>query len=95
MMIHKCDALKLVICLFIYKILFSFFVIHALGGESSNRKILSSVEVYNPVTNKTRKLSPLPTPRRSLGISIIEKVIYAIGGSDGTHALTTVEVKHS
>ncbi|KAK7500807.1 hypothetical protein BaRGS_00008051 [Batillaria attramentaria] len=65
--------------------------LYAVGGETSNREILSSVEGYNPVTNKTRKLSPLPTPRRSLGVVILEKMIYAVGGSDGSSPVYDIE----
>ena len=62
------------------------------GGETSNRELLPLVEVYNPVTNKTKQLSPMLTPRRSLGVVIVDNMIFAIGGSDGLSALCTVEV---
>ena len=62
------------------------------GGETSNRELLPVVEVYSPVTNKTKQLSPMPTPRRSLGVVIVDNMIFAVGGSDGTSAICTVEV---
>ena len=34
----------------------------------------------------------MPTPRRSLGVVIVDNMIFAIGGSDGTSAVCTVEV---
>lgn len=55
--------------------------LYCVGGESSNREILSSFESYNPLKNESKELPRLPKAKRSLGLAIVDKVIYAIGGA--------------
>jgi N-acetylneuraminic acid mutarotase len=40
----------------------------------------SANEVYDPSTNQWKKLAPVPTPRDHLTVSVIDGILYAIGG---------------
>ncbi|KAK7109212.1 kelch-like protein 18 [Littorina saxatilis] len=66
--------------------------LYAVGGETTNRELITMVEGYNPVSNKSTELSAMPTARRSLGILIVDNMIFAVGGSDKGAAVSTVEV---
>ena len=41
------------------------------------------VEVYDPATNSWTTRSPMPTPRASLGVGVINGILYAVGGWHG------------
>jgi hypothetical protein len=64
--------------------------IYFLGGFFSNI-YNGQTQVYNPNNNSWSTAASMPTPRADLGIGVINDVIYAIGGFDGTHWLDTVE----
>ncbi|KAK3741338.1 hypothetical protein RRG08_034383 [Elysia crispata] len=64
--------------------------LYCVGGESSNREILSSFESYNPFKNQSKELPPLPEAKRSLGLAIVDKVIYAIGGATSSQCSRSV-----
>ena len=66
------------------------FVLFLSGGESSNREILSSFESFNPFKNQSKELLPLPEAKRSLGLAIVDKVIYAVGGASSSHCSRSV-----
>ncbi|RUS89059.1 hypothetical protein EGW08_003170 [Elysia chlorotica] len=55
--------------------------LYCVGGECSNREILSSFESYDPLKDQSKELPPLPEAKRSLGLAIVDKVIYAVGGA--------------
>jgi len=40
------------------------------------------VQAYDPATDSWATRSPMPTPRVSLGIGVIDGIIYAVGGSN-------------
>lgn len=55
-------------------------------GKSGGGRIgesLSTVEEYDPATDKWTKKADMPTARRSLSTSVINGKIYAIGGIGG------------
>src|SRR2546426_9123415 len=60
------------------------------GGNNVNAGVLGTVEAYDPTTNTWTTKAPMPTPRHGLGTSVVNGVIYAMGGSAG-YLLGTVE----
>lgn len=48
------------------------------------------MEKYNPATDTWCEVSPMATPCRGLGASILEGILYVVGGSDGIAALNRV-----
>lgn len=51
-----------------------------------------TVYQYNPATNKWRELTPMPTARGALGVTVYQNKLYAIGGYDGERNPDVVEV---
>jgi RNA polymerase sigma factor (sigma-70 family) len=71
--------------------------IYAIGGSIRNAngwlEDLQTVEEYDPVINKWDKKANMPTARSSLSTSVIDRKIYAIGGTWGPEwASSVVEV---
>jgi N-acetylneuraminic acid mutarotase len=55
------------------------------GGETfdpngGDGEVHGEVEVFNPVTNTWRSLSPMPTPRHGIWASVIGNQIFLPGG---------------
>ena len=50
------------------------------------------VEAYNPASNTWTTMPPLPSARAHLAIGVINGLIYAVGGSDGTSARASLYV---
>ncbi|MEK7400009.1 MAG: kelch repeat-containing protein [Candidatus Poribacteria bacterium] len=67
--------------------------IYVFGGVSSDGKILSTVEEYDPATNTWTKKADMPTPRYVFSTSAVDGKIYAIGGMGGTNSINDVDVK--
>ncbi|CAL1546781.1 unnamed protein product [Lymnaea stagnalis] len=65
-------------------------MLYSVGGESSSREILSSFESFNPFTNQATQLPPLPEKKRSLGVVVVDKIIYAVGGATATESSRSV-----
>ncbi len=59
------------------------------GGVGANGRLLSTTEVFDGITWKLG--AQMPTPRKMLGAASDDKVLYAVGGTDGTAELPTVE----
>ncbi len=51
--------------------------IYAVGGSPARNVGLSTVEEYNPATNKWKKKADMPTPRCCLSTSVVNGKIYA------------------
>ncbi len=51
-----------------------------------------TVEAYDPVANTWSEKAPMPTPRRGMTVSVVNGLIYAIGGWGGWPELSVVEV---
>jgi len=64
--------------------------IYAIGGWKGGT--LSTVEVYDPVTDKWTRKADMPTARMYFSTSVVNGKIYAIGGGiDRASAVSTVE----
>lgn len=59
------------------------------GGVGANGRLLNTTEVFDGNTWKLG--AEMPTPRQMLGAASDDKVVYAVGGTDGTSELPTVE----
>ena len=59
------------------------------GGVGANGKLLNTTEVFDG--NSWTLGAEMPTPRQMLGAASDDKVVYAVGGTDGTADLPTVE----
>ena len=61
-------------------------ILYAIGGTSApypaSFKPLSTVEAYDPVTDTWTSKAEMPTPRYGLSISVVDGIIYAIGGTN-------------
>lgn len=53
---------------------------------------MSTVEIFNPIHGKWTKSSPMRTLRSRVGVSVLNGLLYAIGGYNGTERLDTVEI---
>lgn len=61
-----------------------------LGGFDDNSP-LSSVEKFDPRTNKWEYVAELTTPRGGVGVASLMGKIFAVGGHNGNVYLNTVE----
>lgn len=61
-----------------------------IGGFDDNSP-LSSVERYDPRSNKWDYVAALTTPRGGVGIATVMGKIFAVGGHNGNAYLNTVE----
>lgn len=61
-------------------------------GGYDRVECLRSVEQYFPDTNTWKTLPAMKVPRGRFQIAILEDKVYAIGGSNGTTELDTVEM---
>ena len=59
------------------------------GGVGANGRMLNTTEVFDG--NAWKLGAEMPTPRKMLGAASDDKVVYAVGGTDGTAELATVE----
>lgn len=59
------------------------------GGVDASGKLLNTTEVFDGTTWKLA--AQIPTPRKMLGVASDDKVVYTVGGTDGTTDLPTVE----
>lgn len=75
-------------------------VLYAVGGRdfisgnpnSVGYHSLETVEAYDPVTDRWTAKAPMPTSRGSLGVGVVNGVLYAVGGYDASfNTLTSVE----
>lgn len=57
----------------------------------SNGTVYNRVDVYTPLTNSWSTLAPMQSPRYRFAAALYHGMIYAIGGSDGTQAVASVE----
>jgi N-acetylneuraminic acid mutarotase len=68
--------------------------LYAVGG-APNGPTTGTLEVYNAVTDTWSTKAPMPTPRHSLGVGVVNGVLYAIGGHNSavnaSGLLATVE----
>ncbi|MFQ6041883.1 MAG: kelch repeat-containing protein [Candidatus Poribacteria bacterium] len=63
------------------------------GSEWVNKQVLSTVEVYDPVTKSWNVAADMQTPRSGFAVAVANNKIYAIGGwNPGNRVLSTIEV---
>jgi len=65
-------------------------LLYVIGGYFLN-SYDSNVQVYNSSSNDWIAGASMPTARASLGVAVVNDVLYAIGGFDGQNWLNTVE----
>jgi hypothetical protein len=65
-------------------------LLYFIGGFFLN-SFSSTLQVYNAVNNSWSTGASMPTARAYLGVAVLNDVLYAIGGFDGTNWLNTVE----
>ena len=61
------------------------------GGLNSHLGRLSTVEAYDPATDRWTTKAPMPTARAALGAAAVDGIIYAIGGFHEFVGVRTVE----
>ena len=66
-------------------------VVYAVGGKESSESITHSVEMFSLLENSWSEGTHLMVRRQQLGVGVLEGKIYAVGGSDGSLRLSTVE----
>jgi hypothetical protein len=64
--------------------------LYLIGGLFFN-SFIDTVQVYNAGNNSWGTGASMPTARAYLGVAVLNDVLYAIGGFDGTNWLSTVE----
>jgi len=67
--------------------------IYIIGGWNDADEILSTVEEYDPITERWRYRADLPTPRAGLTAAVVNNKIYAIGGQDRSDEPVTATVE--
>lgn len=65
--------------------------LYVVGGTNGQGTALSTTLVYDPATNLWSTKAPMPTARTRLGAGVINKLLYAVGGSLNANELSTVE----
>jgi len=63
----------------------------SIAGGYDRAECLKCVELYDPVTNLWVTLSSMKEARGRFDIAVVKGKVYAIGGSNGTTELATVE----
>ena len=53
---------------------------------------LNIAEVFDPIGNFWERCQPMKTSRSRVGVTVVNGLLYAIGGFDGQSRLSTVEV---
>ena len=67
--------------------------VYAIGGyTAANMPGLTTVEVYDPLTDTWESCAPMPTGRRQHAACLVDGKIYAIGGGASADPLPTIEV---
>lgn len=49
---------------------------------------------YDPETDRWMNIKPMHTKRLAVGVAVVNRLMYAIGGFDGLNRLHTVECYH-
>jgi Kelch motif len=65
-------------------------IVIVVGGWCSGDAI-SSVERYDPHGNEWRMVAPMSKRRCGVGVSVLNDLLYAVGGHDGQSYLNSIE----
>lgn len=60
------------------------------GGFTGQLR-LSSMEAYDPETNRWRPLPDMDSARSNFGIEVLEERLYVVGGYNGSTVISSVE----
>ncbi len=66
-------------------------LLYAIGGKESSESITRSVEVFSVYDNTWSEGTGMIVRRQQLGVGVLDKKVYAVGGSDGSLRLSSVE----
>lgn len=77
--------------LFIYLLLFIIVFIRNFAGIIDNRRMVNTVEVYDPTTGVVSQLAAMKNPRSNMGIAVLHDHIYVVGGNGIRGPLSSVE----
>lgn len=61
------------------------------GFDDSSEEVLNSVECYNPNLNTWTPIAKMCKKRCGPGVGVLDGVLYAVGGEDGSKTLKSVE----
>jgi N-acetylneuraminic acid mutarotase len=67
------------------------YVVGGTSGPSQSPVIHATLEEYDPATDTWNPKADMPTARRSLAVAVLNGLLYAIGGNDGSGSVPTVE----
>lgn len=65
--------------------------LYAVGGKESSESITRSVETYCYLEDSWREATGMIVRRQQLGVGVLDGKVYAVGGSDGSLRLSSVE----
>ena len=67
-------------------------LLYAVGGaHPSSGAAVATVEAYDPKANSWVRTGPMLTSRGSLGVAVVDGILYAVGGYNAFGTLTTLE----
>ncbi len=67
--------------------------VYVVGGETTpGRSTVATMECYNPSKNSWSCLAAMETSRRGVGVTLLNGLLYVMGGSDGIQALRLVQL---
>ncbi|KAG8436686.1 hypothetical protein GDO86_007685 [Hymenochirus boettgeri] len=64
---------------------------YSMCGRLVEGDAISSVERYDPQTNEWRMVASMSKRRCGVGVSVLDDLLYAVGGHDGSSYLNSVE----
>jgi N-acetylneuraminic acid mutarotase len=65
--------------------------VYVFGGNYDFNVAMNLTQVYDPETDAWTEGTPMPTPRWSFGVAVVNDELYAIGGSNGETRLSVNE----
>ena len=66
-------------------------ILYAVGGKESSESITRTVETYNHMEDRWKEATGMIVRRQQLGVGVLDGKVYAVGGSDGSLRLSSVE----
>uniref|UniRef100_A0A914CAG8 BTB domain-containing protein n=1 Tax=Acrobeloides nanus TaxID=290746 RepID=A0A914CAG8_9BILA len=67
-------------------------IVYAIGGLNTANDVMSMVEIFDPLSRKWSIAKSMGTVRSRVGVAVMQRKLYAIGGFNGIDRLRTVEV---
>ncbi|XP_071042134.1 kelch-like protein diablo isoform X2 [Parasteatoda tepidariorum] len=66
-------------------------ILYVAGGEYPDGQASKSLWKYDPIFDQWHEMASMTVERSELGLAVLDGFIYAIGGWDGGHRLSSVE----